>query len=242
MQISLEGKIGIWLALVGLAGAGAIMIAPEKLWIGWGLISLAALGSAALAFHHFGRRFAFIFVVFGVLWFDSWYYSNVLNAPVVQPAPITAPSPVSPPPASPASARSRLVSNYTKMVLVCDSPNAVGKASSLKEKKAELAKYIDLMGKVFGYAVKGNVAEDELSFSVEVPQATGGTIKQDILIKRSGDKLFVSVTNHMEENALSLIFAIASLYPIDPDEDVAKQMRAKVEELVKVEPGKCKFV
>jgi hypothetical protein len=57
MHISLEGKIGIWLALAGLAGAGAIMIAPEKLWIGWSLISLAALGSTALGFHHFWTTF-----------------------------------------------------------------------------------------------------------------------------------------------------------------------------------------
>src|ERR1700722_4701813 len=98
MQISLEGKIGIWLALVGLAGAGAIMIAPEKLWIGWGLISLAGLGSTALGFHHFGRRFAFIFVVIGVLWFDYWYYSNLLNAPlVVKAAPLVDPPAPAPP-------------------------------------------------------------------------------------------------------------------------------------------------
>src|ERR1700722_14752200 len=108
MQISLEGKIGIWLALVGLAGAGAIMIAPEKLWIGWGLISLAALGSTALGFHHFGRRFAFIFVAVGGLWFDYWYYSSVLNAPAVASSaeppkrtPVPEPPPEPPPPPAP---------------------------------------------------------------------------------------------------------------------------------------------
>ncbi len=102
MQISLEGKIGIWLALVGLAGAGAIMIAPEKLWIGWGLISLAALGSTVLGFHHFGRRFAFIFVVIGVLRFDYWYYSNMGTNPPIHPAaPIQTPLPPHQPPPPP---------------------------------------------------------------------------------------------------------------------------------------------
>jgi hypothetical protein len=46
MQISLEGKISILVALVGLAGAGAIMIAPEKLWIGWSLIVAAVCGGS----------------------------------------------------------------------------------------------------------------------------------------------------------------------------------------------------
>lgn len=244
MQFSLEGKTGTLLALVGLAGGGAIMIAPEKLWIGWGLITVAAVGALALGFHHFGRRFAFIFVALGVLWFDYWYYSNVLNAPVA----VEAAHPIAPPIVTPTPAPSftpskpKLVSNYTKMVLVCDSPKATGKTPSLKERKAELAKFLDLMQKMFGYAVTGSVAEDEFSFSVEVPQPTGGNLKQDYLMKRSGDKVFVSITNHMPANALAFIFALASLAPIDPDEDVAKQTQAKVEEMVKVEPGKCKFV
>ena len=61
-------------------------------------------------------------------------------------------------------------------------------------------------------------------------------------MKRSGDKVFVSIINHMAANALAFIFALASLAPIDPDEDVAKQTQSKVEQMVKVEPGKCKFV
>jgi hypothetical protein len=246
MQFSLEGKTGILLALVGLAGGGAIMIAPEKLWIGWGLITVAAVGALALGFHHFGRRFAFIFVALGVLWFDYWYYSNVLNAPVaVEVAHPTAPpiaKPTPAPAAPPAPAKTKLLSNLTKMVLVCDSPKATGKTPSLKERKAELAKFLDLMQKMFGFPATGSVAEDEFTFSIEVPQPTGGTLKQDYLLKRSGDRVFVSITNQIQENALSLIFALASLAPIDPDEDVAKQTQAKVEEMVKVEPGKCKFI
>jgi hypothetical protein len=56
MAISTEGKIGILLGLIGLAGAGAIMIAPTELWIGWTLIAIAGLGLAALAVYHFGTR------------------------------------------------------------------------------------------------------------------------------------------------------------------------------------------
>ncbi|MFZ0766819.1 hypothetical protein [Bradyrhizobium sp.] len=243
MQFSLEGKTGILLALVGLAGGGAIMIAPDKLWIGWGLITIAALGSVGLGFHHFGRRFSFIFVALGVLWFDYWYYSNVVNAPVVVQAshPVTSPIAAPSPAPSPTPSKPKLVSNIAKMILVCDSPKSA-KTPSLKERKVELAKYLDLMEKIFGYAAQGNVAEDELSFSIEVPQPTGGTLKQDYLIKRSGDRLFVSITNHIPQNALAFIFALASLAPIDPNEDSAKQTQMNVEKLVKVEPGKCKFV
>jgi hypothetical protein len=55
MHISAEGKIGIGLGLFALGGAGAIMVAPEQLWIGWGMIGTAAIGCAALLAHHFQK-------------------------------------------------------------------------------------------------------------------------------------------------------------------------------------------
>lgn len=80
MQITAEGKLGLCLGLIALAGAGAMMVAPDKLWIGWTLIALAGLGGIGLGFHHLGPKFAAIFLVAGVLWFDYWYYSSVLNS------------------------------------------------------------------------------------------------------------------------------------------------------------------
>jgi hypothetical protein len=53
MHLSSEGKISIFLALIGLAGAGAIMIAPRHTEIGWSLIAIAAVGCVYLAFNHF---------------------------------------------------------------------------------------------------------------------------------------------------------------------------------------------
>jgi hypothetical protein len=238
MQFSLEGKTGILLALVGLAGGGAIMIAPEKLWIGWGLITIAALGGVALGFHHFGRRFAFIFVVFGVLWFDSWYYSNVLNAPVAAHiAPQIVPTPA--PALSPA--KPKLASTMSRVILVCDSPK-LEKPPSLAKRKAELAERIDVMQKIFGYSVKGDVTDNELTLSATFNTATG-SMKQDWLAKRTGDKIFVSITNETgPDNVMRLIWVLGSLAPLDPEEDFAKQTKEKVEQFLKVEPGKCKLV
>jgi len=53
MQISSEGKIGIALALIALAGSGAIVIAPNQVSIGWGMIAVAVVGCILLVLHHF---------------------------------------------------------------------------------------------------------------------------------------------------------------------------------------------
>jgi hypothetical protein len=52
MQISAEGKIGIALGLVGLAGAGAMMVFPQDIEIGWVLIAIAVIGFIWLAINH----------------------------------------------------------------------------------------------------------------------------------------------------------------------------------------------
>jgi hypothetical protein len=81
MHISFEGKIGIGLALIGLAGAGAMMVAPEDLEIGWSLITIAVVGAVFLVGYHFaGRRMAWIFpwilIVGGPLIGGAWLYFN----------------------------------------------------------------------------------------------------------------------------------------------------------------------
>ncbi len=180
-----------------------------------------------------------VLVVSGVLWFDYWYYSNVLNAPAVLVATETLPAPPAsrptPPPAKP-----RLASTYKKMILVCDSPKPA-KTMSKKEKQAEWDKYADLMEKIFGYSVKSRVGDDEVTFSITLkPEAEAAfpIQGQTYLIKRAGDKLFVSITNEVD-NVFGIFFALAA---VDSEEATAKQVIEKVEQLVHVEPGKCKFV
>jgi hypothetical protein len=53
MAISTEGKIGIALGLLGLLGAGAIMVAPTQLLIGWSMIAVSVIGAIWLLFSHF---------------------------------------------------------------------------------------------------------------------------------------------------------------------------------------------
>jgi hypothetical protein len=127
------------------------------------------------------------------------------------------------------------------MILACDSPKPA-KLPPLAKRKAELAEKLDLVQKLYGFPIKGNVTDNELTMSMIV-NTTTGSLKQDWLVKRSGDKVFVSITNEAgSDNATSFIFALASLASLDPDEDVAKQTREKVAEFVHVEPDKCKFL
>jgi hypothetical protein len=56
MRISAEGKIGIALGLVGLAGAGAIMVEPTEMWIGWTLVGIATVGGLALTAYMWSER------------------------------------------------------------------------------------------------------------------------------------------------------------------------------------------
>jgi hypothetical protein len=54
MAISTEGNIGIGLGLLGLLGAGVLVVAPEP-WVkmtGWAMIAIAVVGLLLLAGHH----------------------------------------------------------------------------------------------------------------------------------------------------------------------------------------------
>jgi predicted membrane channel-forming protein YqfA (hemolysin III family) len=82
MRISGEGKFGILVGLMAMAGTGALGVAPSYPWIGWCLISIAVIGFVVLVYHHFaetlgGRRTLAILlmVVGGVCFFAGavWY-------------------------------------------------------------------------------------------------------------------------------------------------------------------------
>jgi hypothetical protein len=62
-----KSKTGIFLALLSLAGAGAIMVFPQHTEIGWGLIVISIFGFILLAFHHYGLGFRSISPLLGML-------------------------------------------------------------------------------------------------------------------------------------------------------------------------------
>jgi hypothetical protein len=104
MQISGEGKIGIGLGLLSLAGAGAIVIAPQHTEIGWGMIAVAAIGAILLGYHHFDNRmerrgsiFLIVAIVCAVI-FDSWYFWTTYRSQPTPPPPAPTAKPSPPPP------------------------------------------------------------------------------------------------------------------------------------------------
>jgi hypothetical protein len=53
MRSTPEGKLAFAATLIGIAGAGAMMIWPTKTWIGWTLLAIGIGGLLALGVHHF---------------------------------------------------------------------------------------------------------------------------------------------------------------------------------------------
>jgi hypothetical protein len=90
------------------------------------------------------------------------------------------------PPAPPAQT-SKLISNLSRVILVCDSPKPE-KPPSLEERKAELAERLDVLEKIFGQTVTGDVTDNEttLSSTISTPY---GVMNKIWLAKRSGDKV-----------------------------------------------------
>jgi len=239
MQISLEGKLGLGLGLIAMAGAGAMEVAPDKLWLGWSLITTAAIGSVALGFQHFKSRFFIVLLAAGVLWFDGWFYSDVLDVatPASQPAPTpTAMLSSSPTPPNP---KPRMVSTYQKMIFVCDKPKPE-KGPSKKERQEKLDQYVDLMKKVFGYIVSAKATEDETTLDVILDKPIGNpvtsVVRQTWLIKRAGDQVYVTITNEYA-GALSFMFQLAQPEASDP---TMKTIIEQVEKFTGADSGKCK--
>ena len=151
------------------------------------------------------------------------------------------PSMTLPRPPAPPGPTSKLVSNLSRVILVCDSPKPE-KPPTLEERKADLAERLDVLEKIFGQTVTGDVTDSETTLSTTF-NTLYGAMSQSWLAKRSGDKIYVSIKNELgSENAMSLFWALGSIAPLNPDGDMAKQYVDKVEQALKLEPGKCKLV
>lgn len=180
-------------------------------------------------------------MVIGVLGFDYWYYSNVLSGYPPSQAQQT-PTKTQPVPAisaAPSNPKPKLLSTYQKMIIVCDKPK-LEKGLSKKERQEKLDQYVDLMKKVFGYTVKAKTTEDEITLDITpdkpIGDPTASIVRQAWLVKRSGDQLFVTVTNEFV-GLLSFMLAIAQP---DAADATMKSIIGQVEKFVSAEQGKCR--
>jgi hypothetical protein len=98
MSISGEGKISTVLALLGLGGTGAIVILPGYTWIGWALLTIAAVGFLVLGCHHWSEKISrfmrsklaplatiaagLLITIAGVVWLYLRAGTTSLNAPL----------------------------------------------------------------------------------------------------------------------------------------------------------------
>jgi hypothetical protein len=251
--------IGLVIASLAAAGIITMPLAYILLALAWGV----AVAGTFLVPWKVAHRHRAIFGVFlalmlaGVGWYETLHYTEPPSAKDIaqEVSKLIAPLPPTPttqasaaaapvviatpqPSATPTQTKPKLASTFSRMILECDSPKPA-KIPSLAKRKAELAKKLDFVEKLFGYSVKGDVTDDGLTMSSTFNTSTG-PVKQDWIVKRLDDKLYISIVNQLAgDNALNLIFSIASLYPLDPDEDYSKQVREKVEQFAK---AKCKFL
>jgi hypothetical protein len=81
MAISTEGKLGIAVGLIALAGGGAVVVAPAPTVtiIGWAMIGTSLVGGILLVDHHFARKrmvplIGMIVCAVGSVAFAGWYF------------------------------------------------------------------------------------------------------------------------------------------------------------------------
>jgi hypothetical protein len=262
--LALVATVVIGLVIASLAAAGIITmnLAYAMLALAW----IFAVGGSFLLPRQMAYRHRVIFaaLLFAMLAAVGWYETAnfekpptakeiaqeiaklsktlpgepVVKLPASEPVRETAPqNPV----ASPNPKKRRLASTYNKMILVCDKPTR-NKEVSLEERQAELAKYADVMEKIFGYSIKVTWGEDETKLEITPKEqnlsSSFHVTRQIFFIKRSGDQIYVTVTNE-----ISGAFAFLLTFPIvDPEEATVKQIIEYVERTTNAEPGKCKLI
>jgi hypothetical protein len=238
MAISTEGKIGIALALIGLAGAGALVVAPAP-WVtavGWALIAVAVAGGIALGVHHFQLAWVFrksdgylrpwvgillVFVILGGGYMGSHWPREQASA-----LPHTAP--VAPP------AGLKAQSTSARMIFECDKPR------SSKDDEA-IKKYVALLKNVFGIDATLEPIENGVGISANGPikPSYRPRFPQKIEITRLDDaKIYVVVMIELP----SPLDIIADLAVLNKDDPIADPTREGVEKTFGVAPHKCHLI
>jgi len=219
--------VGILLCVIGIAAT---------LWLYWS--DLLGMRSRAWRVWPWLGLFFIVIEILVPCWLlasKSWGATEQTVAVLRPPLPANVPDH----PPSTVPTKRRLVSNFKRLILICESPEPAA-PRSLEQRKADWALMIELMQRIYGYSAKGTAEEDELTLSVAAKMGVGN-VEENYLIKRTGDNVFVSVTRDFESLSLRLFMTLESLTRFDPEEDSAKRIKQRVEELVGVEPGKCSY-
>ncbi len=148
-----------------------------------------------------------------------------LPAPTVLPQPTAIPTPLSPP-------KPKIASTYAKVIIECDSPKSK-KPLSRKERQAYMDRQVDVLRKVWGYTANAKVTEDEITLEIVFGTPVGSPMlqmnREVLFIKRSEDKLFVTVTRDYA-GVLAYMLPLAQLDASEPTIKAAVEQVEKITE------------
>lgn len=236
MAISTEGKIGIALGLIGLAGAGALVVAPAP-WVtavGWTLISVAAVGGIALGVHHFQLAWVFrksdgylrpwVGILFACIILGAGYTGSHWPREHALP-------PLQPQPPAPAS-------RLERTVFLCLSPSLPASADQIAKAREHVKQAVEIYAAGTGIPVTFSEIDNGIAYEVRYPNGSGP--HPDILsdrfeVRRFEDKLLI--TNIVETKIDSKLIVYKTHKPGDKDFDT---LIGLAETLAGVRPGGCK--
>jgi hypothetical protein len=229
MHISFEGRLAIWLAVLGLAGAGALEVAPERAYIGFALIAVAGAMGLFLIWHHacgwlhltwrrgLRRKMIALFgmIASGVslIGFSGVYFWPVASPPptTVVVSPVTPPSIASPSPQSPVtSSEPREAPSPPKRnpIVRSGTPSSIDITSNnlLKNRVATLAAELRAFGRSY-YSDPKYRAPEGVS-SLRGAFAAAGVYKEDFEKKYLGPskQLKVDLLSALSQQDVGLDF------------------------------------
>jgi hypothetical protein len=250
-SISTEGKIGIFLALIGLLGAGAIMIAPQQLWIGWSLIAIAVIGLIILGFYHFwgrihtpaGQATIGAVAIAVILSAEYGYYTGYFENGLPSFGPSVTPQSQGPtlPPGLPIQSR------LERFIFTCDVPPPTND-QEVAEQKARLQKNIRVWGDSLGVNISFVDLNDGIQAIAEAktPEAKARFLSMGIAYgitklmaeaRRSGKQQIIVVRAEIPKNTPMIL----GLVP-DPNDPHLAEGRKLLAQFLEVPESACRMI
>jgi hypothetical protein len=263
-QISTEGRLGLLLGLIGLAGAGAMNVWPEQAWIGKTLLAISAAGFVALFFYHFWGRLGVLgrpatwspngtvqdgkvragiglVLLCGLMasgyvasQWDEWSIASIIKEPPHQPILL--------PPSS-------LASRSDKFIFACDIPRDPKQTpEKYAEQKAELQKELKVWGDVIGFAVTTSDIEGgfRIIIEAETQEAKNRMVSAGIWpavtkvfidVRRIGQRVIVSAYADLPKG-----MEFFSMIPPDPTLPQVVTAEKQIAQFLGANDGACHLI